>query len=86
VIFASENRFIFLRGFSKNTSYLSFIRTVGSCNVIPIAGKASYLWIYENLFQPLGDYFGRFYSLLCFMLICWSVGYILDKKKIYIKI
>lgn len=53
---------------------------------IPIAGKASYRWFYEHLFQPLGDYWGSFLFSITFMLICWGVGYILDKKKIYIKI
>ncbi len=78
----------FFEVFGKNTLaiYLLSELLVPVMWRIPIAGKASYLWIYENLFQPLGDYFGSFLFSIVFMLICWSVGYILDKKKIYIKI
>lgn len=43
-------------------------------------------WIYQHLFQPVGDYFGSFLFALCFMLLCWLAGYWLDKKKIYIRV
>ena len=45
-----------------------------------------YNWIYKNIFQPVGDYTGSFLFAVCFMLLCWLVGYLLDKKKIYIRV
>ena len=78
----------FFEVFGKNTLaiYLLSELLVPLLWRIPINGKAAYPWIYENIFQPLGDYFGSFLFSLTFMLICWLVGYVLDKKKIYIKI
>jgi predicted acyltransferase len=45
-----------------------------------------YQWIYNTIFQPAGDYFGSFLFAVCFMLLCWLVGYFLDKRKIYIRV
>jgi predicted acyltransferase len=44
-------------------------------------------WINNNFFQVVAP--GPAGSLLfaiCFMLVCWLVGYILDKRKIYIRV
>ncbi|TKC57248.1 DUF1624 domain-containing protein [Pedobacter hiemivivus] len=44
-------------------------------------------WINNNFFQAIAP--GALGSLLfaiCFMLVCWVVGYILDKRKIYIRV
>lgn len=43
-------------------------------------------WIYQNIFSYAGDYFGSFLFAITFMLLCWSVGYWLDKKKIYVRV
>lgn len=53
---------------------------------IPIHQKIAYSWIYENIFKNAGDYFGAFLFSLTNMFFCWFVGYVLDQKKIYIKI
>ena len=45
-----------------------------------------YQWTYRNIFQPAGDYFGSFLFAVSFMLLCWLVGYFLDKKKIYVRV
>ncbi len=45
-----------------------------------------YRWIFENIFSKTGMYFGSFLFAICFMLLCWLVGYILDKKKIYVRV
>lgn len=45
-----------------------------------------YRWIYQHIFQPVGNYFGSFLFALAFMLCCWLVGYFLDKRKIYIRV
>jgi len=46
-----------------------------------------YHWVNANFYQVIAP--GRIGSLLfalSFMLVCWLVGYILDKKKIYIRV
>jgi predicted acyltransferase len=45
-----------------------------------------YHWIYQNVFSKAGNYFGSFLFAVCFMMLCWLVGYVLDKKRIYVKV
>lgn len=55
--------------------------------LIPVGDASLQRWFFK-------DFFGRFFSPInasflfafSFMLICWAVGYILDKKRIYIKV
>ena len=54
-------------------------------NVAP--GKIFIDWINEVFFQKIAP--GSLGSLLfaiCFTLVCWSIGWLMDKKKIYIRI
>jgi predicted acyltransferase len=43
-------------------------------------------WLYQNIFQHAGLYFGSFLFAVAFMLFCWLVGYILDKRRIYLRV
>ena len=43
-------------------------------------------WLYNNIFSHAGAYFGSFLYAVVYMLLCWSVGYWMDKKKIYIRV
>jgi predicted acyltransferase len=43
-------------------------------------------WVYTTVFQPIGGKLGSLLFAIVFMLVCWGVGYWLDKKKIYIKV
>jgi predicted acyltransferase len=44
-------------------------------------------YAYKHLLQPvLGDYPGSLVFALVFVIICWAVGHLLYKKKIYIKL
>jgi len=45
-----------------------------------------YGWLYQNIFSYAGAYFGSLLFAVTFMLLCWSVGYWLDKKKIYVRV
>jgi len=46
-----------------------------------------YDWINNVFYQPVfPGALGTLVFALCYMMICWLVGYILDKRKIYIKI
>ena len=56
----------------------------------PVPGKVQpesvLSWIYDNVFRIAGDYTGSFLFGVWVMLTCWLVGYILHKRKIYIKV
>lgn len=43
-------------------------------------------WIYQNIFTPFGDYFASLLFAVAYMLFCWLIGYILDKRKIYVRV
>ncbi len=46
-----------------------------------------YRWSFLTLFYPwAGGYFGSLLFAVSFMMICWLVGYLMDRRKIYIKI
>jgi predicted acyltransferase len=45
-----------------------------------------YRWIFVNIFSHAGMYFGSFLFAISIMLICWLLGYWLDKRKIYVRV
>ena len=56
----------------------------------PVPGKVQpesvLSWIYDNVFRWTGDYTGSFLFGVWVMLTCWLVGYLLHRKKVYIKV
>lgn len=48
--------------------------------------RSSYEWLFSTLFSGFNAHFGSFLFAVCFMFFCWLIGYVLDKKKIYIKV
>jgi predicted acyltransferase len=48
--------------------------------------QSYFKWTYHVLCEPIGGKIGSLAFAVGFMLICWGVGYWLDKKKIYIKV
>jgi predicted acyltransferase len=49
-------------------------------------GTSLYAWLYQHIFVYAGAYLGSFLFAIAFMLFCWSVGWWMDKKKIYIRV
>ncbi|MBE9489310.1 MAG: DUF5009 domain-containing protein [Bacteroidetes bacterium] len=49
-------------------------------------GTTLFSWIYQHVFIYVGAYFGSFLYAITFMLFCWSIGWWMDKKKIYIRV
>ena len=43
-------------------------------------------WIYNNIFMPVGPYFGSLLYALVFTFVCWLAGYLLFRKKIFIRL
>ncbi|WP_372784410.1 acyltransferase family protein [Phenylobacterium sp.] len=80
----------FFRVFGRNplVIYLFselFVVTLGQIEVAP--GVGVYDWIGANLFQALVP--GALGSLLCaiaYMLVCWLLGYVLDRRDIVVKL
>ncbi|HVX49047.1 MAG TPA: heparan-alpha-glucosaminide N-acetyltransferase domain-containing protein [Chitinophagaceae bacterium] len=85
----------------KKGRWTSFFETVGKnplpvyllSEVLPVAlfgisiGGSS-LWglAFNHVFSLASPYAGSLLQAICYMLLCWSFGYFLDKKKIYIRV
>ena len=78
----------FFEVFGKNTLFIYLVSEVVVIlfYVIRIGDLSLYSWLYQNVFRLAGDYFGAFLFAVSWMLTCWSVGYLMDKKKIYVKV
>jgi predicted acyltransferase len=79
----------FFEVFGKNTLFIYLVSEVGVIflYIIPVGDSNLYRAIYRNFFEPVaGSYFGSLLFAVSWMLVCWLVGYILDKRKIYIKV
>ena len=55
-------------------------------HLIPIGNQSLFDWIYQNSFAHLTAYWASFAFAISFMLLCWLLGYILNKYKIYIRV
>lgn len=78
----------FFQVFGRNTLaiYLLSELLVILLYITPAGDTSLFRWIFVHVFKPFGGYPGAFLFAIAYMLVCWSVGYVLDKKKIYIKI
>ena len=93
---------IYLMGFQTKIKFGWFFQVVGKnpltvylfsellmilLHKIPIHTDSNlFAWIYQNLFDFFGDYWGSLVFAVCYMLLCWLLGYWMDKKKIYLKV
>jgi predicted acyltransferase len=78
----------FFEVFGKNPLFIYLVSelTVIILVLIHVQNMPLIEWIYENIFKNAGLYIGSLLFAICYMLYCWLVGYILDKKKIYIRV
>jgi predicted acyltransferase len=80
----------FFQVFGKNPLFIYLLSELGVTLLffIPIGAERTSLfrWIYQHIFAHAGSYFGSFLFAVWFMLCCWLVGYILDRKKIYVRV
>lgn len=55
--------------------------------VFPLpSGENLYRWVYHHIFIHATPYVGSLLQAVAYMLLCWSVGYWLNKKKIYVRV
>jgi len=52
----------------------------------PSGFKSAFDWLYQLGFSNFDPYWGSLFFAISFMLVCWTLGYVLDKFKIYIRI
>ncbi len=76
--------------FGKNPLFiylLSELLVISFWKISMANGESFYNWINNNVFQNiLPGPFGSLLFAVTFMLLCWSVGWWLDKKKVYIRV
>ncbi|MDO1513423.1 heparan-alpha-glucosaminide N-acetyltransferase domain-containing protein [Maribacter confluentis] len=79
----------FFEVFGRNTLFIYLLSElfIISLAEIKTTGTTAYNWIADNIFISIaGNYFGSLLFALWIMLTCWLIGYIMDKKGIYIKV
>lgn len=78
----------FFQVFGKNPLFIYLLSEVGVILMweISVGDKPLYQWIYLNIFDHLGPYWGSLGFALWWMLTCWLAGYWMDKKKIYVRV
>lgn len=50
-----------------------------------IGEHSLFVWIYQHSFAYVGPYWGSLLFAVAFMLVCWSLGYWMDKRKLYLR-
>jgi predicted acyltransferase len=83
-----NNGVYFFQVFGRNALFIYFFSMLVGLAflIIPVGKTRLSLWIYEHFFIYAGEYLGSLLFAIAFMLVCWLTGYILDQKKIYIKV
>jgi predicted acyltransferase len=88
--FAGRNKWAyFFEVFGKNPLFiylLSELMAIMMWFVQMPGGQPLYQWLFQNVFLPVGPYIGSFLFALSVMMLCWLMGYWLDKRKIYIRV
>ncbi|PZR36442.1 MAG: DUF5009 domain-containing protein [Azospira oryzae] len=88
-IAGKKNWTYFFEVFGRNTLFIYLLSElfVIAMYTIPVGEGSLYGWIYIHFFQSwAGDYNGSPLFAIWVMLTCWVAGYLLDKKKIYVKV
>lgn len=85
---ANWTRFFVIPGKNPLFIYLLSELLVIALYMIPVAsGGSLFSWINRSLYQKLAPGpVGSLLFALSFMMVCWSVGWLLDRRKIYIRV
>jgi predicted acyltransferase len=78
----------FFQVFGRNPLFIYLLSEIGVILLffIQIGDISLYQWLYQNIFIHAGDYIGSLLFAVSWMLICWGMGYVLDNRKIYIRV
>jgi predicted acyltransferase len=78
----------FFQVLGKNPLFIYLLSELGVTILfmIPIGDTNLFRWIFQNIFSHAGGYLGSLLFAISYMLFCWCIGYILDKRKIYVRV
>jgi predicted acyltransferase len=79
----------FFEVFGRNTLFIYLVSELGVILLYTFHNGETtwYRGIYNTIFEPLaGSYMGSLLFAVSWMLICWLVGYVMDKRRIYVKV
>lgn len=80
----------FFEIFGKNPLFIYLLSELGATLLwfFPVGPERQpvYSWLFQHIFRHAGMYFGSFLFAISFMLFCWLVGYVLDKRRIYVRV
>ncbi len=79
----------FFEVFGRNTLFIYLLSEVGVVLLMltHVGTQTVYEWLYATLFAPLASgYNASLLFAVATMLSCWGVAYLLDRKRIYIKV
>lgn len=78
----------FFEVFGKNPLFVYMLSELGATvlYMIPVGKLTLGGWLYINVFSIAGAYTGALLFAIAWMLFCWCAGYILDRKKIYVRV
>jgi len=78
----------FFEVFGKNPLFIYLLSELGATLLwfFPVGQQPLYRWLFQNIFKYAGMYFGSFLFAISFMLFCWLIGYVLDKRRIYVRV
>ena len=79
----------FFEVFGRNPLFIYLLSELGATLLYFFRAEPKvslFQWLYKNIFQHAGEYFGSFLFAVSFMLLCWLAGYFMDKKKIYVRV
>jgi len=49
-------------------------------------GQPMYQWVYQTFFGFIGGPVGSLLFALAVMMVCWLTGYVMDKRKWYVRV
>jgi predicted acyltransferase len=75
----------FFQTAGKNPLAIYLLSEIGLITLytLPAGTSSSWEWLYSNGFAWMGVKLGSFIMAALFALLCWLVGYWMDKKRIY---
>jgi predicted acyltransferase len=78
----------FFEIFGKNplVIYLFSELLATTLNLVQVGDLSLFEWIYQHGFSYFAPYWASLAFAISFMLVCWLLGYILNKYKIYIRV
>jgi predicted acyltransferase len=88
-ILGKKDWIYFFEVFGKNPLFIYLLSEITAILLwfIPVGGKPLYEVISENIYQKiLPGSFGSLAFALSIMMFCWFMGWIMDQKKIYVRV